>query len=368
MSYAEIIVVLAAVAAVYSLGYWVSRRKSLAERLGLSLEGFAIILRCKRVHEHIQRVGARHARTLRVFGDAGAAAGVVLGAAGLAYLHVNLLQLVARSPAASPVVPLVPGWTIGLDALPYFMVAVAVALIPHELAHALVAAAESIPVKSVGAFLLLLFPGGFAELDEEELEKRPARTKARVLSAGSFANLLTFLLLLLAVQLLVKPVGVRVVETLEGYPARGVLEPGDLIVGVGGVSVSTLGEFSGALSRYKPGDTVELSVLRGGSAVKIQVRLASHPDNPTRPMLGVVIEQALSNEVLYGALWWSLVLTGSVALLNMLPIYPLDGGRLLAAALARLSPKTRRELVTGASAYTAFLLLLNVALSMAFNP
>lgn len=365
MSYVEIALVLAGAAAVYSLGYIASRRKTLAETLGLSIEGLAVVLRCRRVHEQIQRVGASHARVLRAFGDAGAVSGVILGVAGFAYLHVNLLQLLARSPAASPVVPLVPGWTIGLDALPYFMIAVALALVPHELAHALVAAAESIPVKSVGAFLLLVFPGGFAELDEEELERRPARTKARVLSAGSLANLLTFFLLLLATQLLVKPVGVRVVETRENYPAHGILEPGDLIVGVGEVRVSTLGEFSGSLSQYKPGDDVTLEVIRGGSSVKVRLRLASRPEDPTKPALGVVIEQAFSNEALYSALWWSLVLTGSVALLNMLPIYPLDGGRLLAVALSPLSSKSRKNLVTGVSAYTTTLLLLNVALSMA---
>ncbi len=368
MSYAEIIVVLAAAAAAYSIGHWASRRKALAEKLGLSIEGFAVVLKCKRVHEYIQRVGARHARVLRAFGDAGVVAGAFLSVAGLFYLHANLFQLLVRSPAASPVVPLVPGWTVGLDALPYFVVAVAIALVPHELAHALVAAAESIPVKSVGAFLLLLFPGGFAELDEEELERRPTRTKARVLSAGSLANLLTFLLLLLAVQLLVKPLGVRVVETRENYPAHGVLEPGDLIVGVGGVNVSTLGDFSGALLRYKPGDNVSLEVIRGGSAVRVYMRLASHPEDPTRPALGVVIEQAFSNDALYSALWWSLVLSGSVALLNMLPIYPLDGGRLLAAALGSLNPKSRKNLVTGLSAYTAILLLLNVFLSVVPSP
>uniref|UniRef100_A0A7C3WUB5 PDZ domain-containing protein n=1 Tax=Thermofilum pendens TaxID=2269 RepID=A0A7C3WUB5_THEPE len=368
MSCTELLLVLAAAAAVYGAGYWASRNKNLAEKLGFSIEGLAVVLRCGRFHERVQRVGARYARVMRAFGDIGAVAGSALGLVGFAYLHMNLLQLAARSPAASPVIPLVPGWTIGLDALPYFVVAVAVALVPHELAHALVAAAESIPVKSVGAFLLLLFPGGFAELDEEELERRPARVKARVLSAGSLANLLTFLLLLLTAQLLVKPIGVRIVGTLEGYPAHGVLEPGDLVVGVSGVSVLTLEDFSKFLSRYNPGDTVELDVLRKGAALKVQVKLASRPDNPAMPMLGVMIEQAFSNEAYYGVLWWSIVLTGSVALLNMLPIYPLDGGRLLAAALTRLGQKTRKNLVVGVSAYTTILLLLNIVLSMAPIP
>lgn len=353
--------------AVYGISYALSRSKKFSARLGLSLEGPIIVVRGSSFTSRLEKFGRGHARIFRLIGDISIVGGVVVGALGFAFLHFNLLQFLQKSPSASPVIPLVPGWTIGLDALPFFTLAVLAALLPHELMHALVAAAEGVPVKSAGAFLAVLFPGGFAELDENELAKRPPRSQARVYAAGSFANMIVFLLVLVLAQVLVQPLGVRVTGTMAGYPASGVLQAEDVIVGVNGKPVRTMDDFSSALSSYKPGDSVVLTVARGGRVINVSVVLSARPGEPEKPMLGVYISQAISSEHLYSTLWWTAVVSGSVALLNMLPLYPLDGGRLLALAVSSFATrwKKARGVTTVISAYAALLLLLNVVLSLA---
>jgi len=359
----------ACVAAVYAAAYFLPR-SGRAARLGLRVEGLAVVVRSSRLAAQLESFGRSHRRALRLVGDASVVAGAALGALGLAFLHYNLLQLLTKSPVASPVVPLVPGWTVGIDALPFFAAAVLVALFPHEFMHALVAAAEGVPVKSAGAFLLLLFPGGFVELDESALPQLSARAQARVFAAGSAANALVFLLAVVAASTLVYPAGVRVAGTLPGAPASSVLAPGDVIVEVSGVPTRTVSEFVAALSSHKPGEQVWVVVLRGSRVVNLSVTLASRPGEPGRPMLGVYLQQAFNNEALYSLLWWIMLVSGSVALLNMLPLYPLDGGRLFALAMGFAEPLRRRarSATVIVSAYTGALLAANVALSLGAQP
>jgi hypothetical protein len=63
----------------------------------------------------------------------------------------------------------------------------------------------------------------------------------------------------------------------DGPAAKGGLASGDMIVRIGTTVVPTIGEFVKALSRLKPGDTVEVVVDRGGKEFKLQVTLGTDP-------------------------------------------------------------------------------------------
>lgn len=364
-TFSEAALLVLAVAAVYAAVFAVQKRRpGLAARLGLKVEGGVVLYRTEALNAAISRIASRHARAIRLLGDASALAGLGLMAYGLLFLHENLLNLWSRPEAASPVSPVIPGVTVGLESLPYFAAAVFLAVAPHELAHALTAAAEGLRLKSTGLFLAAVFPGGFAEIDEEQLEKSSLRSKLRVLSAGSFANILVFLVLAVLTPALVYPVGVRVAATLPGYPAESVLKPGDVILRVNGTETRTLGDFTGALASAKPGDSVVLTVSRDGAVLNATVTLAARPDNASRGFLGVQIQQAMNSEQLYALLYWCLVVSSSVAVLNMLPILPLDGGRVFKALLERLLPARAARLAAVAStAYCALVVALNIALS-----
>ncbi|AKG38744.1 MAG: site-2 protease family protein [Infirmifilum sp.] len=337
------------------------------EKLGISLEGAVILLKTRRLNTIIVSFAGRHPKLIRLLGDVSTIIGIGLMIFGLFYFHANLVSFFIRPEAASPVAPIIPGVTLGLDALPYFLIAVFLTIVPHELAHAFAASAEGLPLKSTGLFLALVFPGGFAEIDEEKLGSASLRAKLRVLSSGSSANLASFIVFALLTSLLIQPTGVLIASTIPGYPAQGILEPNDVVIAVNGVPTNTLQDFTRVMETTKPGEAVLLTVKRGNEIKSIEVILAPRPGNTSRGFLGVQIQQAVNNPLLYNVLYWCLVLTSSVAIINMLPAIPLDGGRILQALLEKMfSAEKAKKLAFSITIYTALIVVLNIAFSTNF--
>jgi hypothetical protein len=72
--------------------------------------------------------------------------------------------------------------------------------------------------------------------------------------------------------------GVKLNGVREGSPAeKGGLQKGDVIVGFGGKPVGTIYDYTESLARYKPGDTVDVDVLREGKETKLKVTLGRKP-------------------------------------------------------------------------------------------
>ncbi|NJL30521.1 MAG: PDZ domain-containing protein [Phycisphaerales bacterium] len=76
--------------------------------------------------------------------------------------------------------------------------------------------------------------------------------------------------------------GTRVEATLPGFPAFGVLQPGDLIYALNskGIDPAVMGEamvheMRDMIQQYQAGDTVELTILRDGQPRQLKVTLGS---------------------------------------------------------------------------------------------
>lgn len=70
------------------------------------------------------------------------------------------------------------------------------------------------------------------------------------------------------------PKGVRFADVREGSPAaQGGLKPGDIMIGFAGQEVKNLYDFTFLLRQKKPGDKVEVKVLRGTEEVTVTVVL-----------------------------------------------------------------------------------------------
>lgn len=70
--------------------------------------------------------------------------------------------------------------------------------------------------------------------------------------------------------------GVYVYEVTEGGASDGKLETNDRIISVDGTMVNTLDDLSSILSEYDPGQTVSVSVERGGQMVTVDIVLAEN--------------------------------------------------------------------------------------------
>lgn len=78
-------------------------------------------------------------------------------------------------------------------------------------------------------------------------------------------------------------------EFVEGVPAASVLELGDSIVAVEGVSVTSVADLRPLIEGLSVGDTLHMTVIRGDSEVDVGVVLAEREGEPGVPMIGVIL-------------------------------------------------------------------------------
>jgi PDZ domain-containing protein len=91
----------------------------------------------------------------------------------------------------------------------------------------------------------------------------------------------------------VTPLGAEVTLVLPDAPAEGVLEVGDVIVGVNGETVETTEELRDVFAGVSPGDEVELTVRREGEPVRrVTVGTRAAQDDPDRAVMGVEVQNA----------------------------------------------------------------------------
>ena len=85
--------------------------------------------------------------------------------------------------------------------------------------------------------------------------------------------------------------GILVTGIIGGTPAVGKLQGGDVIRAVDGRGVRTRTQLQAAMSKRRPGETVRLLVRRGQDTKLVSVSTIPHPQQPTRPFIGVQIDQ-----------------------------------------------------------------------------
>jgi Lon-like protease len=84
--------------------------------------------------------------------------------------------------------------------------------------------------------------------------------------------------------------GARVVNTIPGFGARGVLEDDDLIVAVDGEEVDTTCDVGRLVDRHEIGDTVEVVVRREGERRTFRIETRASNREPGTPLIGVEME------------------------------------------------------------------------------
>jgi membrane-associated protease RseP (regulator of RpoE activity) len=281
-----------------------------------------------------------------------------------------ILPFPQSQPASGPGFLLVPFW-FWIILIPFFM-------IPHEMSHGIIARAHKIRLKSVGALLLAVIPGAFVEPDEKVLKKAKPLTKLRVYSAGSMANIiLVFLLVLFTSQILWPSLvqsGLDIVEVYEDGPAAmaGIsagmkLEEIDgkpvnvayndfeisysvLLLSSANVTAENTKSASAAvamikiLSTYEAGDSIDL--VADGEHYTLE--LAESPTNSTLPYMGVTIGMdekrpaEFEFSTLLPLIWWTSTMGFAVAIFNLLPMYPFDGGLMVGAVAEKIFGRNKK--------------------------
>jgi len=298
-------------------------------------------------------------------------AGIVFGFLGMGFISYSLIANLVKMltvPAAQAGVALVLPFKVkGSFYVPFFywIISIFVLAVIHEFSHGVVARAHGIKIKSSGfAFLGILvpiLPAAFVEPDEKELKKEKTHVKLSIFAAGPFSNILfaalvallfVFALTPLATAIF-EPVGVQVAGYVPSvgnitYPAEQVnMGVDEVILKINGVDVPSIDNFTLALNSTKPGDKV--SVVTNVTTYTLQ--LAENPNHVNKSYLGILVRQKseisksftdkyggiLTSVIIWfiGLFYWFYILNLGIGLFNLVPLGPVDGGRMLHTVLEK---------------------------------
>ena len=236
----------------------------------------------------------------------------------------------------------------------YWIIAIMFIMVVHEFGHGLVARAHKVRVKSTGfAFLgalVPIIPGAFVEIDEKHLAKQPKYTQLNIFAAGPFANIL-FGVLFFGLFLFMQPAseglfdvdGMSILQVSGDSPAAiSGLAVGEIITDIDGKTVNSAKSFNAAFDEKQTGDAMTLTtklgtkevVLGEGGRLGVQVQEARHIKESVVESHGWFAPQAFAWTL--ELIFWLFILNLGVGLFNLVPLGPIDGGRMLHVALLRV--------------------------------
>lgn len=301
--------------------------------------------------------------------------GILIGFAGMlliSYGLINNIFILFTKPEATPGVGLVlPFKAKGVFFVPFFywIISIFVIAVVHEFAHGVIARANNLKVKSSGfAFLgvvIPLIPAAFVEPDEKELRKRPHKEQLSVFAAGPFSNIIVaFLFLVIAsfvtapiINAIIEPNGVKIIDYVKNggtFPAENAgIKIGEVVQYINNSPTPYLDNLSMILRSKQPNDIVTIKTDKSF----YEIRLAKNPENESLAYIGAYLEQStkvndnikaaygefLPNVLiwLYGLFVILVILNFGIGLFNLVPIGPLDGGRMLQLVLHKFFDKEK---------------------------
>ena len=413
----------------------------------LTKEGILLLYKTKWGIKLIHRIGKKYQKSLKILSYFSIFVGYLLMICALyfvgqivwIYLFDQAFVQAVKVPPIMPLFPYLPQ-AMNLNLPPfyftYWILIIAIIAIFHEFAHGIFAARDNVKIKQTGfgffPFFLPIFLAAFVELDETQMAKKSKFSQMAVLSAGTFANILTtilfFIVMVLFFSLAFQPAGIMYDEYvysvipisavsmmnnisfanpsyneiidyvnssgpnliyaneisylgIKGFTkdkqgialydstpaAKAKLEK--IILNINDVEVESIDNFQIEISKYKPNETITLTVLGNDEEpYNRDITLIENPEDSSKGMLGVAFYNekpgVMSKIILwfssfknrntyytpnfgemsifiYNLLWWLVLISLSVAILNMLPVGIFDGGRFFYLTIFGLTGKKK---------------------------
>jgi Lon-like protease len=128
-------------------------------------------------------------------------------------------------------------------------------------------------------------PPGISDQARRRVELREMERSQEVAAAVAFREL--------GLPVSIEQKGARISQVLPNHPATGKLRAGDLLLSADGRRVRTPAGLRQVIGRHRPGERVRLSVRRGSRTITVAVKTVGAPDEPARPIIGVLVEQVV---------------------------------------------------------------------------
>jgi membrane-associated protease RseP (regulator of RpoE activity) len=434
------------------------------KRSKIKREGLLILYHTKWGVKIIDSFGKKHKKLLKVLSYISVIVGYILMIL-MIYLFVQILIVyifqsdVVRAIKIPPITPLIPylPQIFQLNFLPpfyfsYWIIILAIVAVTHEFFHGIFASAAKVKTKTTGfgffPFFFPVFLAAFVNLDEKAMEKRKNFEQMAVLSAGTFANILTaiigVLLMILFFSISFSPTGVVyndyaygfvpmnsitsvngvnvhniTYNLLQNLTSQGglnrIIANGSDFIGIkgqipnsnevalyynspairnnisgaitaiNGQKTTSLNELSIIINKYSPGDNVTITEFNSSGYYNQTITFGKSPDG--KAWIGISFENtgssgimgAITNVItsykdphvyykenytgaqfLYNFLWWLVLISFSVALVNMLPVGIFDGGRFFYLTILAITKSKEKAEKTYKALTYIFLVLLAV--------
>jgi membrane-associated protease RseP (regulator of RpoE activity) len=246
-------------------------------------------------------------------------------------------------PGVSPIIPWVEGgqWGFSIPGVGIFvplwygLASIVLLLFVHEFAHGILARVHGLELKSTGLLTLGALPiGAFVEPDETKFKGGESIARMRVLAMGSFANLILAIAAVFLFALLVAPAGSWIVA--ESNTAS--VPNGTAILSIDDVDFSDVSYVGAAMeSQMFSNQVYVIKESAFGNVSGVNVTTASGTVSVAASELaGLKIryvpayrfDSALGG-VLAGLFFWMYFFNFNVALVNLLPVVPFDGGKMI---------------------------------------
>src|SRR3989338_9017250 len=344
-----------------------------------------ILYRSKRTIEQVRKLGRAYSKFWQIYGTI--AIPVAFGGMIIifGFLACQVYKIIQDPSLGASVQFILPGATASSSGLVqfipvgYFLGALAIILVVHELMHGVVAEAFNLKLKSVGFRLLSIIPLAFVEPDEKQFNNAPLRAREAVLASGAFTNFVVAAIVIGLTTFAVAPAitqtfdfnGVIIEDVTESLPGDlAGLEKGDVITAISGAEFSSVDEFIKLLTANKPGDSAVLTTNNGDKIATF----GANPEEPTKPYLriqfkgDVIVKPEIANtfgqspwilQYIAQFFFWLFILNIGIGLFNLLPIGPLDGGKMANSLVADIMKnKTAAQKVFMLISYLSLALLI----------
>ncbi len=355
---------------------------------------FILIYRTKFGIKFIDKFADKNKEFVKVLGYSAIGIGFVGMITILGFFVKGLYELLfvpAAPPTMSLVIPgvQIPGSPIFVPFW-YGIIALFIVILFHEFGHGIVARAHGIPVKATGLVFFGPLPGAFVEPDEKKILKSPSPVQVSMFASGPFFNVILCAIIFLIMTLIFNPLimsmttinGVSFNEIQENQPGAAFgLQPNVVYTRINGEEIRTAEDFTNTVQCLSPNQTLTFS--NADSEVKLIT--GPHPDNPSKGYIGVLgpslghelksdkykvpyaILTLFSNPYAqsfteYALLQWIFILSMGIGLANLLPLGPVDGGRMLQTTLVDMKGKEKGTKLWMRISLITFIVLLILVL------
>ena len=307
--------------------------------------------------------------------------GIIIGFLGMAFIFYILIKGTYNLifvPESSPVLaPVLPGVSIpGLPTLGFWhwIIAIFIVAVIHEFSHGVFARLYKLKIKSSGFAFLGPILAAFVEPDEKALNKKSKIQQLSIIASGPFSNILLALVVLLFFNFIFLPLqsnlfisdGINLVNIEKNSPADlAKLEIGLIIKEINSEKITDQRQLVDIMQSSN-GNEIKLNTDKGEFIIKPEKKNNKYYIGVSVTN-NVKVRESFPGFILPIIKWfnmlffWIWVISLGIGLFNLLPLGPIDGGRMFYILASKFfSDKKAMKLFKSISLFCLILIVGNL--------